>query len=283
MDEEPDTDSLTELARGTSIKVAELLGKHDPSAIDVFDDFSDTAMAALDADQLSLTQMRMSLDDFLGQATIKSAKLHTASETLMGSRSKLDRLNRSARTLHDEIDSVLCQNRILSHKLVRYSLIEAELDSLKREFDLLQMTLPRYQSQIASEKEKQAQIMVEMAAYGPSSGFTELDLMRRRCKKNQMKILELGAMIRRHSLMQPHSSSTRRPSDASRGPSLIIHRITEAADDVRFLTGLLERSLRDNTAVKAELTRIDADMAVVEQETATLKEAVRNLLPETSE
>jgi hypothetical protein len=180
--------------------------------------------------------------------------------------------------LQDEIDSILCQNKILANKLVRCSSIEAELESFTREVSLLQGSLPKYQRQIAAEKERQAAIMAELAMMGPSAN---LDVIRRRVKKNQMKILELEAVIRKSASAPSVQQKATQETAKRKAPSLIIHRTQDsAADEVRLLRTVMEQCISENTAVRSELKSMATDLAAMQEENRTLKVLMRNLMPD---
>jgi hypothetical protein len=238
-------------------------------------------MQALDLHQLSLTHMRMSRDDFMDQVSTKLTKLQTMNEELGSAREILESRGRTTRNLQDEIDSIGCKNKILTNKLVRYSLVDAELESLRRDVALVQGNLPRYQEQIADERDKQTRLMAEIAMIGPAQNN---EVIRRKLKKNQMKIAELEAVIRK-SVSTAAAAPTRTVSEPvgprRRAPSLIIHRTQDsAADELRLLKNVMESSIRENAEVKSELASIALDLAAMEQENLTLKALLRDLLPD---
>jgi hypothetical protein len=273
MDEE--LDSLTGQALEASINVAELFERRDPSAPAAFNEFYTLAVQALDMHAMQLDQMARARSDFDDQLSFTLTKLQNAAET----RENIAERKKSSQIMSAEIESLTDGNRLLASKLVRYSSLETEIDSLSRSIARLEAKLPQIQDEITAEQSKQAKILAEIEALGSVSSESD-EVLRRKIKKNQMKIVELEAVIRKTQSTSASEPPVQREEPKPKvAPSMIIHRTQDSdADEVRVLRTAMEECLQQNSAVKSELLNLRQDLAAMQEENAALKELMRSLL-----
>jgi chromosome segregation ATPase len=179
--------------------------------------------------------------------------------------------------LRDEKESFIERNRIIAIKLSRYATLNDELAAIGRLCGDIRLQLPRIRDQIAAEKDRQAQLRAEIERVNQL--LSEGDpITRQKLKKNQMKVLELEAKIKKVGSM-PSRIELPEPEIKPAGPSMIIHRTQDSeADEVRALRAAMEEAIQQNAAIRAQITGLDSDLTAMHQENEALKKVLRSIM-----
>jgi hypothetical protein len=156
-----DIDVITAQACETSTVVGDLFEEQNPSAASTFHDFYALAIRALDLQQVQLSEMQSTRDDFLDQVSLKLLKMVTMKEEATKLKDQVQATIRSIGLLHDEKESFIERNRILAIKLSRSSTLNDELAAICRSCEDIKPQLPHIRDQIAAEKARQVQLCAE--------------------------------------------------------------------------------------------------------------------------
>jgi regulator of replication initiation timing len=187
---------------------------------------------------------------------------------------------KSVASLKEEIQNSKDRNKLLAVKLKRYAMLADELATLNKNCEDVRARIPGVEGQIAAEKAQQTQINSEIEKL--KKKLTEGDeVTKRRLKKSQMKALELEAKIKRSAstaaVPEPPKEVT--PTRPKVGPSLIIHRTQDAdAEEVRALRSAMEDAIRQNAALKAQISNLQQDLTAMHEENTALKAVLRNIM-----
>jgi predicted nucleic acid-binding Zn-ribbon protein len=277
-----DIDEVTSRACATSMDVAERFEKHDPSAAAAYNDFYSVAIQALNLHQKQLNDMQASRNSFLDQVSRRLETMQTLNEEVTRLEDQVAATTKSVAALKVEIQNGQDKNKLLALKLSRYSMLSDELATLTQSCEDLKGRIPGIEGQIASEKAHQAQINGEIELLRKKLAEGD-EVTKRRLKKSQMKALELEAKIKKSATVvsAPEPAKETATGKPKVGPSLIIHRTQDAdADEVRRLRTAMEEAIKQNAAVKAQLTNLQQDLAAMHEENTALKTLMRNIMGE---
>jgi chromosome segregation ATPase len=275
-----DIDIVTSKACETSMVVADLFEKHDPSAASAYNEFYTVAIQALNLHQGQLAEMQASRDSFLDQVALRLQTMSTLNEEVSRLEEQIDSTTKSVASLKEEIHNGQQQNQLLTHKLSRYSMLSDDLATLTESCEDLRSKIPVIEGQIASEKAHQIQLNSEIERLRKRLAEGD-EVTKRRLKKSQMKALELEAKIKKSTSTAPPPEPLKTTTKVQPkvGPSLIIHRTQDAdADEVRRLRTAMEEAIKQNAAVKAQLTNLQQDLAAMHEENTALKALMRNIM-----
>jgi regulator of replication initiation timing len=272
-----DIEAITAQACETSTVVGDLFEEQNPSAAAAFNDFYALAIRALDLQQAQLSEMQSTRDDFLDQVSLKLLKMGTMKEEVTKLEDQVQATIRNIGFLRDEKESLIERNRILAIRLSRYATLNDELAAIGRSCDDIEPQLPHIRDQIAAEKARQAQLRAEIERVNRL--LSEGDpTTRQKLKKNQMKVLELEAKIKKTGSV-PSVIDLLEPEIKPAGPSMIIHRTQDSeADEVRTLRTAMEEAIKQNAAIRTQITGLDSDLTAMHQENEALKKVLRSIL-----
>lgn len=278
---EEEIDRLTSEACETSMTVADLFERRDPTAVSAYNDFYKVAIAALDKHGEKLSEMKASHAKFMDQVVMSMEQLQGMTEEVTQLEEEVTSSEAQVALLKEQIAGATDNNRILNNKLSRRAYVADELAQVSRDLEALRAQLPGYTEQIEAEKKKQQEYEAEIETLErkiAEAGSTS----RSKIKKNQMKANELEQKIKKSESASVFEPLTLKPEpeqeEEKAGPSMIIHRTQDAeADEVRMLRAEMEEAIKKNTALKAQLNGMVQDLAAMHEENVALKAVMRNL------
>lgn len=278
---EEEIDRLTSEACETSMTVADLFERRDPTAVSAYNDFYKVAIAALDKHGEKLSEMKASHAKFMDQVVMSMEQLQGMTEEVTQLEEEVTSSEGQVALLKEQIAGATDNNRILNNKLSRRAYVADELAQVSRDLEALRAQLPGYTEQIEAEKKKQQEYEAEIETLErkiAEAGSTS----RSKIKKNQMKANELEQKIKKSESASVFEPLVLKPEPEKEeekvGPSMIIHRTQDAeADEVRMLRAEMEEAIKKNTALKAQLNGMAQDLAAMHEENVALKAVMRNL------
>jgi chromosome segregation ATPase len=277
-------DTVTSNACETSMVVAGLFEKRDPSAVSAYNNFYSLAMRALDLHQAQLAEMKASRANFLDQVSLKLMEMQTMNEEVERLEEQCTAVARTVASLREELKIANERNQLLSKKLTRHTALNEELAATAKSCDDLRPQIPDVEAQIAFEKARQAQLTADIEKEQQTL-IEGNPTIRQKLKKNQMKAIELEAKIKRAStaaaaaVEPPPPPPPPREVKPKEGPSLIIHRTQDAdADEVRMLRSAMEEAIKQNSLIKTQITNLEQDLAAMHEENVALKALTRTII-----
>lgn len=278
---EEEIDRLTGEACETSMTVADLFERRDPTAVSAYNDFYKVAIAALDKHGEKLGEMKASHDKFMDQVVMSMEQLQVVTEEVSQLEEEVTASEGQISALKEQVTGATDNNRLLANKLSRRAYVAEELAHVSEELESMRSELPTYAEQIEAEQKKQEEFQAEIEILEKKiaeAGSTS----RSKIKKNQMKASELEAKIKRSESASKFESVVLKPQEPEpveeAGPSMIIHRTQDAeADEVRMLRAEMEEAITKNAALKAQLRGMAQDLAAMHEENVALKAVMRNL------
>lgn len=278
LNENTEIEELTSEACEKSILVKDLFEASDPTAPSQFQELLEITSKAIKLQTSLLEKTQEEYDKINNNCDVALYKIRNVDEDIEDFEKEIENLKRSIKEIKQEMNNEIKKTNELNVDTEECNDYNKEIDELNKKIDELNKELPNIDDEIRNELKRQKAI--EMSLEGYENKLNELNEQERsRSKKNQMKVEELKAKIRRNSSSSNLLNDNYGNDKKEAGPSIIIHRTTDSrADELRLLRTTMEDSLKENVKIKNQISNIEQDLEAMRIENASLKTLMRELM-----